>query len=75
MAVVEEPVEEGGHGGGVSEELAPVVDGAVRGQEGGGALVAPHDHLEEVLGRRVGQSLRMPRSSQMSGGTAARSVK
>jgi len=33
----------------LAEELAPVLDRAVRGQHGGRALVAAHDDLEEVL--------------------------
>jgi hypothetical protein len=33
--VVEEQVQEGGDGGGVAEELAPVLDRAVRGDERG----------------------------------------
>ena len=37
-------------GGGVAEELAPVVDGPVRGEQRARALVAAHDELEEVLG-------------------------
>ena len=52
---MEQPVEHGGDGGGVAEELAPVVDRTVRGQEGAGALVAAHDQLEQVLGGGVGQ--------------------
>ena len=33
VRVMEQPIEERGDGGGVAEELAPVVDGPVRGQE------------------------------------------
>jgi hypothetical protein len=53
VGVVQEPVEKSRHGGGVSEELSPVVDGTVGGQQCGGALVAAHDELEEVLGGGV----------------------
>ena len=52
---MEQAVEERGDGRGVAEELAPVVDGAVRREDRGGALVASHDELEEVLGGGVGQ--------------------
>jgi hypothetical protein len=31
MGVVEQAIQEGGHGRGIAEELAPVLDGAVRG--------------------------------------------
>src|SRR5438552_3424240 len=48
--MVEEPIEERGDGRGIAEELAPVVDGAVRGEQRARALVATHDELEEVLG-------------------------
>ena len=52
VGVVEQAIEHRGDGGGVAEQLAPVLDGAVRGDERRGALVAAHDDLEEVLGRR-----------------------
>jgi hypothetical protein len=51
VCVVEQPVEEGRHRRRVAEQLAPVLDGAVRRDEGGDALVAAHDELEEVFGR------------------------
>jgi hypothetical protein len=50
LGVVQQPIQEGGDGGGVAEELAPVLDGAVRGDERGGPFIAPHDDLEEILG-------------------------
>ena len=50
--MVEEPIEERGHGRGIAEELAPVVDGPVRGEERARPLVAPHDEFEQVLGGR-----------------------
>ena len=40
-------------GGSITEELAPVLDGSVRRDQRRGALVAPHDDLEEILGGRV----------------------
>lgn len=41
VGVVEQSTEERGDGRRVAEELAPVVDGSVRGQERRGTLVAP----------------------------------
>ena len=52
---MEEPVEQRRDGGGVTEELPPVVDRTIRGEHRRGPFVAPHDQLEEVLGRGVGQ--------------------
>ena len=52
---MEQAVEERGDGRGVAEELPPVLDGAIRGEDRGGTLVASHDELEEVLGGGVGQ--------------------
>ena len=52
---MEQAVEQGGDGGGVPEELPPVLDRAVGGEDRGGPLVAAHDQLEEVLGGGVGQ--------------------
>ena len=43
-------VEERGDRGGIAQQLAPVLDGAIGRDERGGALVAAHDDLEEVLG-------------------------
>jgi hypothetical protein len=37
VSVVEEAIEESGDGGGVAEELAPVLDGAVGREDGRGA--------------------------------------
>jgi hypothetical protein len=50
MAVVEQAIEDRCDGGGVPEELAPVLDGPVRGEDRAGALVPPHHEFEEVLG-------------------------
>jgi hypothetical protein len=55
VGVVEQAIQEGGDGGGVTEELAPVFDGAVRGDERRAPLVAAHDDLEEILGRGLRQ--------------------
>ena len=40
VGVGEQAVEERRHGGGVAEQLAPVVDGAVGGEDRGGPFVA-----------------------------------
>lgn len=49
--MVEETVEERGDGGGVVEELAPIVDRTIGRQECARPFVAAHDELEEVLRR------------------------
>jgi len=53
MGVMEEAIEQGGHRSGVAQELAPVLDGAIGREEGGGPFVAAHDDLEEILGGGV----------------------
>ena len=55
VGVMQQPVEQRGDGGGVAEQLSPVVDGSIRGEHRGGPLVTAHDQLEQVLGRGVGQ--------------------
>ena len=52
---MEQPIEQRGDGGGVAEQLAPVVDGSVRRQQRRGALVAAHDELQQILGGGVRQ--------------------
>ena len=52
---MEQPIEERGDGRGVAEQLAPIIDGAVRRQQRGRALVATHDQLQEILGGGVWQ--------------------
>ena len=52
---MQQPVEQRGDGGGVAEQLPPVVDGSIRGEHRGGPLVTAHDQFEQVLGRGVGQ--------------------
>ena len=49
---MEQPIEHGGDGGGVTEQLAPVIDRTVRGQDGRDAFVAPHDEFEKIFGCR-----------------------
>ena len=53
VSVVEQAVEQRRDRGSVPEELSPVVDRSVRGEDRGGALVAAHDELEQVLGGSV----------------------
>jgi hypothetical protein len=53
--MVEQPIEQRRDGGGVAEEFAPVLDGAVGGDQRGRFFVAAHDDLEEILGRGVRQ--------------------
>ena len=55
VRVMEQAVEQRGDGGGVSEELSPVVDRPVRGEQRRGPLVAAHDQLEQVFGGGVRQ--------------------
>jgi hypothetical protein len=52
---MKQPIEQGGDGRGVAQQLAPVVDGSIRCQERGRPLVAPHDQFEEIFGSRVRQ--------------------
>jgi hypothetical protein len=68
VRVMEEPVRHRGDGRGVAEELAPILDGTVRGQQRRRALVAPHDDSRRSSAAGCG-SLRIPRSSMMSRGT------
>ena len=55
MGVMEQPIEQRGDRRGVAEQLAPIIDGSVRREQRGGALVAPHDQLEEIFGGGVGE--------------------
>ena len=48
--MVEQSVEERGDGCGVAEQLAPVVDWAIRRQQCRCPLVPAHDQLEQILG-------------------------
>lgn len=49
VAVVEEPVEDGGGGHWIAENRAPFAHGAVAGDEQAVALVAARDELEEQM--------------------------
>jgi hypothetical protein len=50
MAVMQETVEHGAHGRDIAEQLAPVFDRTVRGQQSAEALVAAHDDFQQILG-------------------------
>lgn len=50
MPVVKKTVEHGTDGSGVAQQFSPVLDGAIRGQECAGPLVAPHDDFQQFLG-------------------------
>ena len=50
---MEQPVEQRGDGRGVAEELAPVLDGAVRSDQGRRFLIPAHHEFQEVLGGRL----------------------
>ncbi len=52
---MEQSIEQRSDGRGVAEELAPVLAGAIRGDQRRSPFVAPHDDLQEILGRGVGQ--------------------
>ena len=52
---MQQPIEQRGDGGGVAEQLAPVINRTVRCQYRGRALVAAHDDLQEIFGGRVRQ--------------------
>ena len=41
--------------GHVAQQLAPVLDGAVAGHDGGAVLVAAHDYFQEVFAGVFGQ--------------------
>ncbi len=49
MGVVEEPVEDGVAEGGVADDVVPVVDGHLAGEQRAAAGVAVIEDLEEVM--------------------------
>ena len=53
--MMQQAVEHGADGGHIGEQFAPVIDGAVGGQQSAGALVAAHDDFEQVLGSGLRQ--------------------
>src|SRR5215212_10052555 len=50
QAPVDEPVSDGGSGCGIGEELAPVLEGQVGGDDGRTALIPSIEHLVEQIG-------------------------
>ena len=50
--MVQEAVEEGGDGRGIAEQLPPVVDRPIRGEERARAFVPAHHELEDIFGGR-----------------------
>jgi len=55
MGVMEQPIEERGDRCGIPKQLPPTVDGSIRREQRRRALVSPHDQLEEIFGRGVGE--------------------
>ena len=55
MAVMKKSVEHSGNGGSVAQQLPPVFDRTVGGEQSAGAFVASHDDLEEFFSRSRGQ--------------------
>ena len=53
--MVEQPVQDGGGQDRIAEDLAPVDEALVAGQDDGGALVASGDQAEEQAGLVAGQ--------------------
>jgi len=56
MSVVEEPIEHGGDGRGVAEQLAPVVDGTIGRDQRARLFVAAHDQLQQVFSGLDGEA-------------------
>src|SRR2546430_4216037 len=52
---MEESIEQRSDGGGIAEQLAPIVDGSIGRQQRGRALVTAHDDFQEIFRRRVRQ--------------------
>src|SRR5208283_4154600 len=55
VSVVQQAVEHGGNGGAVAEQLAPVLNRTIRGQQCAGAFVATHDDLQQFFSGRQRQ--------------------
>jgi hypothetical protein len=69
--VVDEPVDEGGGDHGVAEDLAPLLEAAIRGDGDRAALVAARDEREEQVG---GLTLENVGAARAGSGQAVRSV-
>jgi len=52
---MEEAIQEGSDGRGVAEQLPPVLDRAVRGDERRRAFITAHDDLQQILRRGLGE--------------------
>ena len=50
VRVVEQPVQQRGHGRGVAEEFAPVAHGAFGREDDRRAFIPAHDELEPIFG-------------------------
>jgi len=55
VAVMQKTIQHRAHGGNISEQLAPVLDGPVGSQQRTASLVAAHDDLQQILGGGVGK--------------------
>ncbi len=54
MTMMQQAVEHGADGGGITEQAAPVFYRAIGSQQGAAAFVAAHDDFQQVLGGGVG---------------------
>ena len=50
VSVVQQPIQHGGDGGAVAEQLSPVFYGPIRRDQRAGSLVASHDDFQQFLG-------------------------
>src|SRR5262249_37517935 len=53
VAVVEQAIQHGTHGGDIAQQFAPVLDRAVGSQQRAETFVAAHDNLQQILGGGV----------------------
>ena len=72
--MMEEPIEERGDGGGIAQQLPPVVDGSVGGEQRRRPLVATDDDFQEIFGGRV-REFSHPEVINDQQGTAPRSAR
>ena len=47
---MQQSIQHGGDGGAIAQQLAPVFDWPIRGEERAGAFVAAHDDFQQFLG-------------------------
>ncbi len=73
MAVVKQAIQHGADRRGIAQQLAPILDGTIRGHQSAGPLIASQHDLQQIFGRGRG-SLRIPKSSMMSKGTLAKAA-